>query len=76
MVERDESQPWPGSPPHPERAYVKALLVKKWEKFEYVTDLRRFLVKHPLLILEISIYKLGLCAFSVPSPEVARFQKL
>ena len=56
MTGRDESRPWPGSPPHPEKAYVKALLVKKWEKFDYVTDLRRFLVKHPLLVLELGFH--------------------
>lgn len=53
VPERDESQPWPGSPPHPQRAYVKALLVKICEEFEYISDLRKFLVKHPLLILEL-----------------------
>ena len=31
---------------------MKALLVKKCEKFDYITELRRFLVKHPLLVLE------------------------
>jgi len=56
VPERDESQPWPGSRPHPEKAYVKALLVKKCEKFDYITDLRRFLVKHPLLILELGFH--------------------
>lgn len=56
MPERDESQPWPGSRPHPEKAYVKALLVKKREKFDYVTDLRRFLVKHPLMVLELGFH--------------------
>lgn len=53
VPERDESKPWPGSPPHPQRAYVKALLVKICEGFEYITELRRFLVKHPLLVLEL-----------------------
>ena len=53
VPERDESRPWPGSPPHPERAYVKALLVKKCEQFNYVTQLRRFLVKHPLLVMAL-----------------------
>lgn len=52
VPERDESKPWPGSPPHPQRAYVKALLVKICEGFAYITELRRFLVKHPLLVLE------------------------
>jgi hypothetical protein len=56
VSERDESQPWPGSQPHPEKAYVKALLVKKCEKFDYITDLRRFLVKHPLLVLELGFH--------------------
>ena len=53
MPERDEHTAWPGSTPHPEKAYIKALLIKKCENFAYVTDLRRFLVKHPLLVLEI-----------------------
>ena len=53
VPERDESQPWPGSPPHPQRAYVKTLLVKICEEFEYITGLRTFLVKHPLLVLEL-----------------------
>jgi hypothetical protein len=35
---------------------VKALLVKKCEKFDYITDLRRFLVKHPLLVLELGFH--------------------
>jgi hypothetical protein len=53
VPERDEGRPWPGSPPHPQQAYVKALLVKICEKLEYITDLRKFLVKHPLLVLEL-----------------------
>ncbi len=35
---------------------MKALLVKKWEKFDYITDLRRFLLKHPLLVLELGFH--------------------
>ena len=53
VPERDERRPWPGSPPHPQRAYVKALLAKICEEFEYTATLRRFLVKHPLLVLEL-----------------------
>jgi hypothetical protein len=53
VPERDESRPWPGVQPHPERAYVKAFLVKICQTFDYVTELRSFLVKHPLLVLEI-----------------------
>lgn len=32
---------------------MKALLVKKNEQFDYITQLRRFLVNHPLLVLEL-----------------------
>jgi hypothetical protein len=53
VPERDETKPWPGTQPHPEKAYIKALLVKKREKIDYVTELREYLVKHPLLVLEI-----------------------
>jgi hypothetical protein len=53
VPERAEGRAWPGSPPHPEKAYLKALLIKKCENFAYITELRRFLVKHPLLVLEI-----------------------
>src|ERR1044071_4789859 len=53
VVERAIDHPWPGSAPHPESAYVKALLVKLSEQKAYVTDLRRLLVEHPLLVLEM-----------------------
>lgn len=53
VPERDDHVPWPGSAPHPTKAYVKALLVKQCEKLEYTTELRDFLVKHPLLVLEL-----------------------
>ena len=50
---RDPTRPWPGPAPHPPTAYVKALLVKVCEGLPYVTDLRAFLVEHPLLVLEL-----------------------
>jgi hypothetical protein len=53
VPERLEEHPWPGSPPHPERAYLKALLVKLVEQKVYITDLRKYLVEHPLLVLEL-----------------------
>jgi Transposase DDE domain len=53
IPERALERPWPGGIPHPEAAYVKALLVKLGEQKAYVTDLRSFLVKHPLLVLEL-----------------------
>jgi hypothetical protein len=53
VPERDARRPWPGVPPHPRAAYVKALLVKLCEGKRFVTDLRRFLLEHPLLVLEL-----------------------
>ncbi len=53
VPERPEHRAWPGSPPHPRQAYVKALLVKLCEGKRYVTDLRRFLVQHPVLVLAL-----------------------
>ncbi|HXV98671.1 MAG TPA: hypothetical protein VEC93_09620, partial [Anaerolineae bacterium] len=52
-AERTDHKAWPGWPPHPEKAYIKALLIKKCENCAYITQLRRFLVKHPLLVLEL-----------------------
>ncbi len=43
----------PGKRPHPESAFIKALLVKINEGFSYCSQLRRFLVEHPLLVLEL-----------------------
>ena len=51
VPERDEAHPWPGNPPHPQRAYAKALLVRINEELKYATRLRNFLVKHPALVL-------------------------
>jgi hypothetical protein len=43
----------PGRRPHPRSAYIKALLLKLEEGFAVCTRLRRFLVEHPLLVLEL-----------------------
>ena len=43
----------PGKRPHPHSAYVKALLLKINEGFPQCTQLRRFLVEHPRLLLEL-----------------------
>ncbi len=43
----------PGKRPHPSSAYIKALLIKLTEGYQYCTQLRRFLVEHPLLVLEL-----------------------
>jgi len=53
VPERDERRPWPGTPPHPAAAYVKAFLVKLCEGKRFVTELRTFLLAHPLLVLEL-----------------------
>jgi hypothetical protein len=56
VPERDERRAWPGSRPHPYSAYVKALLVKLNEGKRYVTDLRRFLVEHPIVVLVVGFW--------------------
>src|SRR5947208_3885712 len=47
----DPSQP--GKRPHPQSASVKAFLLKIEEGFSTCTQLRRFLLEHPLLVLEL-----------------------
>jgi len=56
VPQRAVDHPWPGPRPHPESAYVKALLVKLCEQKAYVTNLRTFLVEHPLLVLELGFH--------------------
>jgi len=51
VPERDPRRAWPGSRPQPRAAYLKALLVKLCEGKRYVSELRRFLVEHPVLVL-------------------------
>src|SRR4051794_39677374 len=53
VPERAGPRRWPGPAPHPRAAYIKAFLVKLCELKAYVTDLRRFLVEHPALVLEL-----------------------
>src|SRR5713226_1883671 len=45
-----------GRPPHPMRAYLKAFLIRIREGFLYTTQLRRFLLKHPLLVIELGFH--------------------
>jgi hypothetical protein len=47
----DPSQP--GKRPHPQSAYIKTFLLKIEEGFTSCTQLRRFLLEHPLLVLEL-----------------------
>ncbi len=42
--------------PHPRTAYIKALVVKVCEGKAYITDLRRYLVEHPALVLELGFH--------------------
>ncbi|HEY1349349.1 MAG TPA: hypothetical protein VGF67_06985 [Ktedonobacteraceae bacterium] len=43
----------PGRSPHPMSAYLKALLLKICEGLTTCTHLRRYLLEHPLLVLEL-----------------------
>jgi hypothetical protein len=42
-----------GRPAHPESAYLKAFLVRIREGMSYTSQLRRFLLMHPLLVIEL-----------------------
>jgi hypothetical protein len=45
-----------GRPAHPESAYLKALLVRINEGLIYTAQLRAFLLKHPLLVIELGFH--------------------
>jgi hypothetical protein len=45
-----------GRPGHPESAYLKAFLIRITEGFTYTTQLRRFLLQHPLLSIELGFH--------------------
>ncbi len=54
VVQRWEAQRSPlGRPAHPESAYLKAFLIRIREGMLYTTQLRRFLLRHPLLVIEL-----------------------
>ena len=42
-----------GRPAHPESAYLKAFLLRIRKNMVYTTQLRRFLLRHPLLVIEL-----------------------
>jgi hypothetical protein len=54
-VERWQAQrsPFYGSHGHPLSAYLKAFLVRIQEGLRYAKQLRAFLLKHPLLVIEL-----------------------
>ncbi|MBO0796541.1 MAG: hypothetical protein J2P36_37110 [Ktedonobacteraceae bacterium] len=45
-----------GRPAHPESAYLKAFLIRIREGMIYASQLRRFLLHHPLLVIEIGFH--------------------
>ena len=45
-----------GRPAHPISAYLKAFLIRIREGMLYTTQLRRFLLRHPLLIIELGFH--------------------
>jgi len=45
-----------GRPAHPESAYLKAFLIRIKQGLSYTTQLREFLLKHPLLVIELGFH--------------------
>ncbi len=54
--ERDTTRRAPGPSPHPMSAYLKAFLIRIREGKCFMTQLRTFLVEHPLLVLELGFH--------------------
>jgi hypothetical protein len=46
----------PGRPAHPESAYLKAFLIRQNENFTYTSQWRRFLLRHPLLVIDLGFH--------------------
>ena len=54
LVERwQDARSSRGRPAHPESAYLKAFLVRIREGLSYTSQLRRYLLRHPLLVIEL-----------------------
>lgn len=49
----EQQQTGRGRPPHPETAYLKAFLLRIREGMMYTSQLRRFLLNHPFLVIEL-----------------------
>ena len=57
VVERWEAQRSArGRPAHPESAYLKAFLIRIREGIPFTAQLRRFLLRHPLLVIELGFH--------------------
>ncbi len=50
VLERDETQVYPGRLPHSEASYIKAYLVMVCEKHSTVSTLHQYLLEHPALV--------------------------
>ncbi len=54
VIEQEEAERSSrGRPAHPESAYLKAFLIRIREGMLYTAQLRRFLLRHPLLVIEL-----------------------
>jgi hypothetical protein len=56
VLQREAEHSSRGRPSHPESAYIKAFLVKLIEGKEHITQLRAYLVEHPLLVIELGFH--------------------
>lgn len=57
LVEQWQTQRSPrGRPAHPQSAYLKAFLIRITEGLRYATELREFLLKHPLLVIDLGFH--------------------
>jgi len=53
LPDRDADRAWPGPVPHPLSTYIKVLLIKVCEQKQYMTQVRTFLLEHPLLVHDL-----------------------
>jgi hypothetical protein len=56
VQERDTQRRAPSPSPHSLSAYLKAFLVRINEGKGFMTQLRQFLLEHPLLVLELGFH--------------------
>ena len=56
VAQWEQRRSGPGRPAHPETAYLKAFLVRLQQGLCYTSQLRHFLLTHPLLIIELGFH--------------------